>query len=162
MRRDLDSFPSCKTLRHDVRCKDNDLFHNDKTYRLFYLNFRKQLFWGFFWLTRKILCLPKDHRQSIEKKVKIYNPSELSSKLLYLWVEWLGRCICCTVDKIVEYFIFHVTYSVSAVLKESLAKALTLSYHFCMLSYAEIHVDLVLLNIMRRECTIEYASLRSG
>ena len=38
----------------------------------------------FFWLTRKTLCLPKDHRQSIEKKVKIYNPSELSSKLLYL------------------------------------------------------------------------------
>lgn len=38
MRRDLDSFPSCKTLRHDVRCKDNDLFHNDKNYRLFYLN----------------------------------------------------------------------------------------------------------------------------
>ena len=37
-----------------------------------------------FWLTRKTLCLPKDHRQSIEKKVKIYNPSELSSKLLYL------------------------------------------------------------------------------
>ena len=35
-------------------------------------------------LTRKTLCLPKDHRQSIEKKVKIYNPSELSSKLLYL------------------------------------------------------------------------------
>ena len=37
-----------------------------------------------FRLTRKTLCLPKDHRQSIEKKVKIYNPSELSSKLLYL------------------------------------------------------------------------------
>ena len=36
------------------------------------------------WLTRKTLCLPKDHRQSIEKEVKIYNPSELSSKLLYL------------------------------------------------------------------------------
>ena len=35
-------------------------------------------------LTRKTLCLPKDHRQSIEKEVKIYNPSELSSKLLYL------------------------------------------------------------------------------
>ena len=114
------------------------------------------------WLTRKTLCLPKDHRQSIEKEVKIYNPSELSSKLLYLCVERLGRRICCTVDKIVEYFIFPVTYSVGAVLKESLAKALTLSYHFCMLSYAEIHVDLVLLNIMRRECTIEYASLRSG
>ena len=37
-----------------------------------------------FWLTRKTLCLPKDHRQSIEKEVKIYNPSKLSSKLLYL------------------------------------------------------------------------------
>ena len=38
----------------------------------------------FFRLTRKTLCLPKDHRQSIEKEVKIYNPSELSSKLLNL------------------------------------------------------------------------------
>lgn len=26
-------------------------------------------------LTRKTLCLTKDHRQSIEKEVKIYNPS---------------------------------------------------------------------------------------
>ena len=36
------------------------------------------------WVTSKTLCLTKDHRQSIEKEVKIYNPSELSSKLLYL------------------------------------------------------------------------------
>ena len=46
--------------------------------------------------------------------------------------------------------------------KESLPKAFTFSYHFCMLSYPLIHVALGLLKIILSECTMEYASSRSG
>lgn len=54
------------------------------------------------------------------------------------------------------YTSFSMSCIVSAaVLKESLAKSLTFPYHFCMLSYAEIHVAFGLLNVMCGECTIE-------
>ena len=42
---------------------------------LFYFAGHGVEFEGKNWLTRKTLCLTKDHRQSIEKEVKIYNPS---------------------------------------------------------------------------------------
>ena len=82
--------------------------------------------------------------------------------MLYLRVKGFWRSIGSTIQKIVEYLVFLSRIVSAAVLNASLPNALTLSYHFRMLSYPLIHVALGLQKIILSKFTMEYASSRSG